>query len=208
MDIFSRLYNRDGYPLDNEGNRLIVGRTYLVKPLPLPEINKRADVGQFVKVKKIKYWPDIKKHLAKVEYINPEIRIEPIPITDLALLQLVDDQSENARNYRYRSHIDTHGRPLEIGKTYRVHEMPNNRYTGMTDEQWEERMVERVGVYETVRITNIQLFPRSDLIEGWMEYVNGSRPPHWTTSDMQLTPVDAGGKRSKRRKKRRTSKKN
>ncbi len=42
MDIFSRLYDRDGYPLDNEGHHLIVGRTYLVKPLRLPEINERA----------------------------------------------------------------------------------------------------------------------------------------------------------------------
>jgi hypothetical protein len=165
-------------------------------------------VGQFVKVTKIKNWPDIKKHQATVEYINPEIRIEPIPITDLALLQLVDDQSENVRNYRYRTHIDTRGRPLQIGKTYRVHEMPNSPHSGIIDEQWEERMVERVGVYETVRITNIQLFPRSDLIEGWMEYVNGSKPPHWTDETIQLTPTEEGGKRSKRRKKKRKSKKN
>ena len=114
-------------------------------------------------------------------------------------------------NYQNSIHVDTEGKPLKIGKIYRIYGIPNPIPTTHTsNDAWDQHLV-NMGLNKLVKIIRIERSLNSDLTEGFMEYIDGTKTPRWSSSDMQFVPYEEpaqGGKRSKRRKKRRKSKKN
>jgi hypothetical protein len=112
----------------------------------------------------------------------------------------------SVRNYTNNFHVDTRGNRLVIGKIYRLYGISNPHPTNHTsNDQWDQFLVD-FGLNKLVKIIDIKPTHDTDLYEGLMEYVDGTKTPRWSSYYTQLELYKEGGKRSKKRKRRKSKK--